>query len=160
MAKVKVNLKVNGKEHSLEVEAATRLLDLLRDELGLIGTKEGCGKGECGTCTVIMDGKTVNSCLVLAPQAEGREITTIEGLGSPEALHPLQEAFITKGAVQCGYCTPGILLSAYNLLNKNPHPPREEIKEGISGNLCRCTGYVKIVEAIEFFSEGRDEHGK
>ncbi len=160
MAKVKVNLKVNGKEHSLEVEAATRLLDLLRDELGLIGTKEGCGKGECGTCTVIMDGKTVNSCLVLAPQADGREIMTIEGLGSPEALHPLQEAFIKKGAVQCGYCTPGIILSAFDLLEKNPRPTREEIKEGISGNLCRCTGYVKIVEAIEFFNEGRGEHDK
>ncbi len=160
MAEVRVTLKVNGKEYTREVEAATRLIDLLRDELRLVGTKEGCGKGECGTCTVIMDGKTVNSCLVLAPQANGREIVTIEGLAPEGKLHPLQEAFIKKGAVQCGYCTPGILLSAQSLLEKNPHPSRDEIKEGIAGNICRCTGYKKIVEAIETVSEGREEHAE
>ncbi len=158
MAKVKVEFKVNGREYSREVEAATRLLDLLRNELGLIGTKEGCGKGECGTCTVLMDGKPVNSCLVLAPQANGREILTIEGLSSGDRLHPLQDAFIKKGAVQCGYCTPGILISAYYLLKNNPRPNRDDIKEGISGNLCRCTGYVKIIEAIESVTEGREGH--
>jgi len=159
MAKIRVTLTVNGISSTREVEAHTRLIDLLRDELRLTGTKEGCGQGECGSCTVIMDGKTVNSCLILAPQADGRDIMTIEGLGTPEKLHPLQESFIRKGAVQCGYCTPGLLLSAYHLLQINPHPDREEIKEGIAGNLCRCTGYVKILEAIEDVAEGRGEDG-
>lgn len=157
MAKINVTLTVNGISSTREVEAHTRLIDLLRDELRLTGTKEGCGQGECGSCTVIMDGKTVNSCLILAPQADGRDIMTIEGLGTPEKLHPLQESFIRKGAVQCGYCTPGLLLSAYHLLQINPQPDREEIKEGIAGNLCRCTGYVKILEAIEDVAEGRGE---
>ena len=157
MAKINVTLTVNGISSTREVEAHTRLSDLLRDELRLTGTKEGCGQGECGSCTVIMDGKTVNSCLILAPQADGRDIMTIEGLGTPEKLHPLQESFIRKGAVQCGYCTPGLLLSAYHLLQIYPHPDREEIKEGIAGNLCRCTGYVKILEAIEDVAEGRGE---
>lgn len=145
-----INLTVNGKAYSLDVTANVRLVDLLRDTLGLTGTKEGCGVGECGACTVIMNGQTVNSCLVLAGQAEGADITTIEGIHGPNGLlHPIQQAFIEKGAVQCGYCTPGMVLSAKALLDQNPDPTVEEIKEGISGNLCRCTGYQQIIEAVE-----------
>ena len=121
---------------------------MLREELGLTGTKEGCGQGDCGACTVIMNGKAVQACLVLALQAEGKEIETIEGLGTPEKLHPLQASFLNNGAVQCGFCTPGMLMSAVALLRKNPRPTEEEIKKGISGNLCRCTGYVKIIKSI------------
>ncbi|GFN36787.1 (2Fe-2S)-binding protein [Tepidimicrobium xylanilyticum] len=145
---VKIDLVVNGVEHSLEVREDMRLIDLLREELGLTGVKEGCSEGECGACTVIMDGKTVNSCLVMAFQAHGSNIITIEGLEEEGKLHPLQKAFIEVGAVQCGFCTPGMILSAKALLDKNPDPTEEEIREGISGNLCRCTGYNKIVEAI------------
>lgn len=144
-----IQLTINGQKYELEVDYELRLIDLLRDELGLTGTKEGCGKGECGTCTVIMDGKTVNSCLVLAFQADGREILTIEGMGTHSNLHPIQEAFIRNGAVQCGYCIPGMVLSTKALLEKYAHPTENQIRRGISGNLCRCTGYQKIVDAIQ-----------
>jgi carbon-monoxide dehydrogenase small subunit len=124
------------------------LLDVIRYKLELTGTKKGCDTGQCGSCTVLLDGKPVNSCLILAMEARGREILTVEGLAKNGQLHPLQEAFIQEGAVQCGYCTPGMLLSAKALLDENPTPTEEEVKEGIAGNLCRCTGYVKIVTAI------------
>ncbi len=144
-----ISLRVNGEERSAEIHEEMRLLDLLRDALHLTGTKEGCGEGECGACTVIMEGKTVNSCMVMAFQAEGKEIITIEGMATKDKLHPIQRAFLEKGAVQCGFCIPGMVLSAKVLLDENPIPTRDEIREGISGNLCRCTGYNKIVDAIE-----------
>ncbi len=146
---LKINLIINGEQHEFMVTPELRLLDLLRDKMGLLGTKEGCGKGECGACTVIMDGKTVNSCMVLAFQADGSDILTIEGMGTPTQLHPIQEAFVNNGAVQCGYCIPGMVLSTKALLDKNSNPTEEEIRRGISGNLCRCTGYQKIVDAIQ-----------
>ncbi|QGP91191.1 Nicotinate dehydrogenase small FeS subunit [Neomoorella glycerini] len=143
-------LKVNGQEYQVEAPADITLLELLRENLGLTGTKEGCGKGECGACTVILDGQAVNSCLVPAAKAEGSEVLTIEGLAPPGGqLHPLQEAFISEGAVQCGFCTPGMIMSAKALLDQNPRPTREEIKVALSGNLCRCTGYAKIITAVE-----------
>ncbi|WP_352418369.1 (2Fe-2S)-binding protein [Proteiniborus sp.] len=145
----KIELNVNGKVHSVEIDEDMRLVDVLRDKLGLLGAKEGCGEGECGACTVIMDGETVASCLVMAFQAEGKEILTIEGLGDENNLHPIQKAFLDEGAVQCGFCIPGMVLSAKALLDKNPSPNRNEIREAISGNLCRCTGYNKIVNAVE-----------
>ncbi|MFA5523836.1 MAG: (2Fe-2S)-binding protein [Tissierellales bacterium] len=145
----KIELKVNGKIHSIDIEEDMRLIDVLRDKLGLLGTKEGCGEGECGACTIIMDGETVASCLVMAFQAEGKEILTIEGLGDEENLDPIQQAFLDEGAVQCGFCIPGMVLSAKALLDKKESPNRDEIKEAISGNLCRCTGYHKIVNAVE-----------
>ena len=145
---------VNGVKRTLSVGGEERLLDVLRDRLGLLGTKEGCGVGECGACTIVMDGRKVNSCMVLAAQAEGAEIVTIEGLeGSDGTLHPLQQAFIDAGAVQCGFCTPGMILSGYELLLKNPDPSRDDIRRAISGNLCRCTGYQQIVEAIDMAAE-------
>lgn len=143
----KICLKVNGKSYETEISSNLRLIDFLRDELKLKGTKEGCSEGECGACTVIVNGKTVNSCLVLAASCNNAEITTIEGIGSDE-LHPLQKAFMEVGAVQCGYCIPGMLLSAKAILDKNLNASEEEIREGISGNLCRCTGYQKIVEGV------------
>jgi len=142
-------LTINGKRRKMETTPSTRLLDLLRDDLHLTGTKEGCGKGECGACTVIMNGELIASCLVLAPQADGAVITTIEGIGNGENLDPIQEAFIETGAVQCGFCTPGMILATKKLLEENTHPREEEIKRGISGNLCRCTGYQKIIDAIK-----------
>lgn len=141
-------MKVNGVPVQVLVDPTWTLLRVIREELRLTGTKKGCGQGDCGVCTVIMNGKAVNACLVLALQVEGKEIETIEGLGTPEKLHPLQTSFIKNGAVQCGFCTPGVLMSAAALLRKNPHPSEDEIKRGISGNLCRCTGYVKIIKAI------------
>jgi carbon-monoxide dehydrogenase small subunit len=146
--KMILRMKVNGKTVEAGVDPTWTLLRVLREELGLTGTKEGCGQGDCGACTVIMNGKAVHACLVLAMQAEGKEVETVEGLGTPEKLHPLQASFLNNGAVQCGFCTPGMLMSAVALLRKNPHPTEEEIKKGISGNLCRCTGYVKIIKAI------------
>lgn len=143
-----IELTVNGRLHELAVAQNRRLVDLLREELGLTGTKEGCGQGECGSCTVLLDGKPVNACLVLALQAEGRRITTIEGLERDGVLHPLQRAFVEKGAVQCGYCTPGMLLSAKALLDRIPQPTDGEIRKALSGNLCRCTGYQKIIDSV------------
>ena len=153
MDKVKVNMFVNGKPVSLEVKPYARLLDVLREDLGLTGTKEGCGVGECGACTVIVDGETVNTCLTLAASMDGKHITTIEGLMENEKLHPIQEAFIKHNALQCGFCTPGLIMSAKALLDSNPHPSTEQIKVAISGNLCRCTGYEQVVDAIKEVAE-------
>lgn len=147
MPSLKMNL--NGKDVSVEVEPSALLVDVLRDQLGLIGTKVGCSNGECGACTVLLDGEAVVSCLLPAMKADGRSVVTIEGLGMEGELHALQRAFIEEGAVQCGYCIPGMLMSAKALLDKNPNPSEEEIKRAISGNLCRCTGYVKIIKAIK-----------
>lgn len=143
-----VQIKVNERWQALEVESSDRLVDVLRDRLGLTGTKLGCGKGDCGACTVLLNNAPVNSCLVLAVQADQKEVITVEGLGK-EGLDPLQQAFAEHNAIQCGYCTPGMVLSARALLNETPHPTEGEIKRGISGNLCRCTGYVQIIEAIQ-----------
>jgi carbon-monoxide dehydrogenase small subunit len=145
---VTVACTINGETHRLRVETHLTLLEMLRDRLGLTGTKLGCGVGECGACTVLMDGDAVNACLVLAAQADGADIWTVEGLEREGRLDPLQEAFVRRGAVQCGFCTPGMLMSAKALLARNPHPSDEEIRVAISGNLCRCTGYQQIVEAI------------
>ena len=142
-----LNLTVNGEDFELYVESARTLSDVLREELKLTGTKTACSSGKCGACTVLIDGKAVKSCLILAPQAQGKEILTIEGLGK-DGLHPVQQAFIDRFAVQCGYCTPGQILSAKALLDENPEPTLEEVKEALVGNLCRCTGYVKIVDAV------------
>ena len=149
MDKIKVNMVVNGEARSVEVNANARLLDVLREDLGLTGTKEGCGVGECGACTVIVDGETVNSCLVLAGSMEGKEITTIEGVAKDGELDLIQEKFIEHHALQCGFCTPGFVMSTKALLDVNPDPSEEEIRMAVSGNLCRCTGYDQIVEAIE-----------
>jgi carbon-monoxide dehydrogenase small subunit len=143
-----ISLIVNGIQHELEVKSNRTLLEVLRNDLGLNGTKEGCGTGDCGACTVLLDGKAVNSCLVLAADAHGRSVTTVEGLERDGKLDPLQEAFVEEGSVQCGFCTPGMLMAAKGLLNENPAPTEEEIRRGIAGNLCRCTGYVRIVRAI------------
>ena len=139
---------VNGQNHEIPAEPGRTLLDVLRYELGLTGTKEGCGTGSCGSCTVLLDGEAVNSCLVLAVEVEGKEITTIEGLSRQDKLHPLQQAFMDEGAVQCGFCTPGVILTAKAFLDSNPHPAESQIRRAIAGNLCRCTGYDKIVRAI------------
>ena len=151
--KCQIRVRVNGSIVSVEVDGAERLLDVLRDKLDLKGPKEGCGTGDCGACTVILNKETVPSCLVLAAGLDGSEITTIEGIGSAEELHPLQEAFIQSGAVQCGFCIPGIITSAKNLLDSNPSPTREEVREALVGNLCRCTGYMRIVEAVMMAAE-------
>ena len=151
--KIAITLNVNGKEYPLEVKANEILLNVLRDRLGLMGTKYGCGIGECGACTVLLDGKAILSCQSLAFTADGKKITTIEGLEYNGALHPLQQAFIDEGAVQCGYCTPGMILSAKALLDTKPDPSNQEIKQAIRGNLCRCTGYTNIVRAIKTASE-------
>ena len=143
-----VNLNVNGRDYPVEVKPHWTLLKVIREEIGLTGTKCGCAAGECGACTVLVDGKPILSCLTLAAQAEGRKITTIEGLADGAKLHPLQEAFVEHSAIQCGFCTPGMILSAKALLDENPDPTEKEVREAISTNLCRCTGYVKIVEAI------------
>ncbi len=140
---------LNGEEIRIETPSDRRVVDILREDLHLTGTKEGCGTGECGACAILVDGENRLSCLMLAAQLEGRKVTTIEGLAEGERLHPIQQAFVEYGAVQCGFCTPGMILTAVDLLQKNPDPTRMEIREGISGNLCRCTGYQKIVDAIE-----------
>jgi carbon-monoxide dehydrogenase small subunit len=149
MPKTLVRLKVNGASHEVAVNPRDTLAQALREGCGLTGTKVGCDLGTCGCCTVLLDGKAALSCLTLALEAEGREITTIEGIGQGSKLHPLQEAFATCGGSQCGYCTPGFVLASAALLDRNASPSREEIRDAISGNLCRCTGYVKIVDAIE-----------
>ena len=144
-----LRMTVNGNRVEVAVKPTWTLLRVLREELRLTGTKKGCEQGDCGACTILMDGEAVNACLVLALQAESKVLQTIEGLGSPERLHPLQESFIRNGAVQCGFCTAGMLMSATALLKKNSDPDTGEIKRGISGNLCRCTGYIKIIKAIK-----------
>ncbi|MGP3778520.1 (2Fe-2S)-binding protein [Halanaerobium saccharolyticum] len=153
MAKLDVELTVNGEKHKLKVGSQERLLDTIREQLKLTGTKEGCSVGECGACTVIVDDQAVNSCMVLTAQVDGSEIITVEGLESKSGLHPLQKAFIEKQAVQCGFCTPGMLMSALALLNTNPVPSKEEIKTALEGNLCRCTGYQQIIDAVEMAAE-------
>lgn len=151
--KCTIELKVNREKYHLEVESHRTLLDVIRNEIGLKGTKEGCGEGRCGACTVLMNGKAVNSCLILAVETADCEIITIEGLATEDKLHPIQSSFIKHGAVQCGFCTPGTILSAKALLDKNPHPTESEVRRAIAGNLCRCTGYSKIVEAISRVNE-------
>jgi carbon-monoxide dehydrogenase small subunit len=148
-----IQLRVNGETYEVAIQPWRTLLEVLRNEIGLTGVKRGCDEGDCGACTVIMDGKTVSSCITLAIEAQGKDITTIEGLAKNGQLHPLQSAFVEHGAIQCGFCTSGMILSAKALLDENPTPTEEEVREGISGNLCRCTGYVKIVEAIMAVSE-------
>jgi carbon-monoxide dehydrogenase small subunit len=148
-----LKMKVNGEEVEVAVKPTWTLLRVLREELGFTGTKKGCEQGDCGSCTIILDGRAVNACLVLALQAQSKEIETIEGMGTPDRLHPLQESFIKNGAVQCGFCTPGMLMSASAMLRENPSPNLQEIKRGISGNLCRCTGYTKILKAIQEVSK-------
>jgi carbon-monoxide dehydrogenase small subunit len=145
---VEIEFNLNGSTIKLKVEPNETLLDVLRHRLKLTGAKKGCNTGECGACTVLMNGKPVNSCLILAPKANGKDVLTIEGLGSPDMLHPLQEALINSNAVQCGFCIPGIIMSAKALLDEDPNPTREDVQEALSGNLCRCTGYVPIIEAI------------
>ena len=151
--KYKVNFYVNDEPVELYVDANKTMLRVLREELALTGTKEGCGAGECGACTVIADGKPVNACLVLAPELDGMHITTVEGLAKNGELTPLQKSFVDLSALQCGFCTPGFLMSATALLEENPRPSREEIIDAISGNLCRCTGYARVVEAIQRAAE-------
>jgi carbon-monoxide dehydrogenase small subunit len=149
-----VRFKLNGDAVEVDIEPHLSLLQLLRDRLGLMGTKEGCGMGECGACTVLLNGQTINSCIFPASEAEGKEVTTIEGIvGAHGDLHPIQKAFVEYGAVQCGFCTPGMVLSAKALLDENPKPSEDEIRNGIAGNLCRCTGYLQIVQAIKAVSE-------
>ncbi len=147
--KQQIALRINGESYELEIEPRRLLIDVIRDNLSLTGTKEGCDFGNCGSCSVLIDGKPVLSCLTLAVEAQGKDILTIEGLAKDGQLHPLQQAFIDHGAIQCGFCTPGMLLSAKALLDENPRPTTAEVKEALSGNLCRCTGYTKIIEAVE-----------
>jgi len=156
--KRKISLIVNGRSATLNVHAMERLLDVLRNELGLTGTKEGCGEGECGSCSVLMDGELVNSCLIPALQTNGATIVTVEGLAADGRLTALQQAFVECGGAQCGICTPGMLLAAHHLLRKNPNPSLDEVREGLAGNLCRCTGYMQIFEAV--MEAGRREYAK
>ena len=153
---MEIRFTLNGKHVQVEVPGTWTLLRLLRQKLGLTGTKEGCGIGECGSCTVLLDGMPVNSCLLMAPKVEGKRVETVEGLGTKDSLHPLQKSFIDHGAVQCGFCTPGILMSSKALLDRNPRPTMEEIENAIAGHLCRCTGYQQIIEAVE----GASKQGK
>ncbi len=148
MSQLTLNLRVNGQPRATTTAAHRTLLDVLRDDFGLYGAKDGCGEGECGACTVLLDGRAVNACLVLAGQADGRDVTTIEGLAAGDELHPAQRHFMLSGAVQCGFCTPGLILSAVDLLRHNPRPDDEQIRRALTGNLCRCTGYSQIIEAV------------
>jgi len=148
VAKRRIRLKVNGELEELDVEPWRTLLEVLREDLGLTSVKEGCGTGDCGSCTVILNGRAVNSCLVLAVDADGGEVLTVEGLSNGPELHPLQKAFIKHGAIQCGFCTPGMIMAAKALLDENPNPSPEEVKEALSGNICRCAGYSNIVKAV------------
>ena len=154
--KIRVTCTVNGKAMKFSAFPMERLLDVLREQIGLTGTKEGCGEGECGACSVLLDSKLVNSCLVPAAQVEGAEIRTIEGLATGEQLHAVQECFITHGGAQCGICTPGMILAAVNLLERNPQPAEADIREALAGNLCRCTGYTKIFESVVRACEPRN----
>ena len=149
---------LNGRESVSLAAGNTTLLDVLRDEMHLTGVKKGCETGECGACTILLDGQNVNACMLLVGEVEGRSVTTIEGLEENGEMDFVQRAFAEKGAIQCGYCTPGMILSVKGLLNRNPNPSREEIKEGIAGNLCRCTGYEQIIEAVEYAVEWRRQH--
>jgi carbon-monoxide dehydrogenase small subunit len=151
--KQEIELKVNGQIYEVEVQPWRTLLEVLRDQLSLTGTKQSCGEGHCGACTVIVDGQAVNSCLMLALEAQGKEIQTIEALSRGGQLHPIQEAFVTHGAVQCGFCSPGMIMAAKAFLDQNPDPSEEETKKAVSGHLCRCTGYVQIIEAIKAAAE-------
>lgn len=157
---MEIQLIINEKEYKVDIDVNMRLIDLLRDKLGLIGTKEGCGEGECGACTIIMDGESVNSCMVMAFQANGSNLVTIEGLEKNGELHPLQRAYMEEGSVQCGFCIPGMIMSTKALLDKSPNPSRDEIREGMSGNLCRCTGYNKAIDAAEKAIEYLKEEAK
>lgn len=154
---MEVELLVNGKKEKIKIQSNVTLLHLLREELMLTGTKEGCGIGQCGACTVLLDGRAVNACLVLAADVQGKEVWTIEGLAQHGELHPLQKALIELNAIQCGFCTPGMVMVTVALLKENPHPTLDEVKEAIKGNFCRCTGYKKILEAIQ---QGADEIGR
>jgi carbon-monoxide dehydrogenase small subunit len=155
MTDVSVGTVINGRRYRLAIHPNQTLLELLRNELALTGTKCGCGVGECGVCTVLLDGEPVNSCLVLAAQVDGKEVGTVEGLAHDGVLHPLQESFLDHDAVHCGFCTPGMLMSAKALLDRTPHPDEREIRTALSGNLCRCTGYVQIVDAIRSSAENK-----
>ncbi len=153
MPKQLISLTVNGRQREIAVEPHWTLLETVRETLGLTGPKEGCGTGDCGACTMTVDGRIVTSCLMLAPQANGREVTTIEGLQNNGSLDPVQQAFIDAGGLQCGFCIPGMIVAARNLLDDNPSPTLDQIREGLAGNLCRCTGYTKIYEAVELAAE-------
>ena len=157
---MQIEFIVNGKTERLDVPGGKRLLDVLREDLHLTGAKEGCGEGECGACTVLMDGEAVHSCMVLAGQLSGHSVTTIEGLEEDGRLGVLQNAFVEQGAVQCGYCTPGMIMSAAGLLNRTPDPTEEEIRVALSGNICRCSGYVQIVAAVKAAAEVLRQEGK
>ena len=157
MALIPITLHVNGQKVSLETESHRTLLEVLREDLGLTGTKSNCQEGECGACTVMVDGRTVNSCLYLAIRAQGKSVVTVEGLAGDSGLHPIQEAFLQHGAVQCGYCTPGFLVSAAAVLGANRHPSEQEVKRALAGNICRCTGYVNIIRALQAAMQGENQ---
>jgi carbon-monoxide dehydrogenase small subunit len=153
MPKQIINLRINGQTREVAVEPSWTLLETVREALGYTGAKEGCGTGDCGACSMLVDGRLITSCLMLAPQADGREIVSIEGLATNGTLHPVQQAFIDTGGVQCGFCTPGMVMAATDLLTHNPKPTFEEVREGLAGNLCRCTGYTKIFQAVELAAQ-------
>jgi carbon-monoxide dehydrogenase small subunit len=153
MPKQIINLRLNGQPHEIAVEPNWTLLETVREALGFTGSKEGCGTGDCGACSMILDGRLITSCLMLAPQADGRDVTTVEGLAHNGTLHPVQQAFIDTGGVQCGFCTPGMIMAAKALLDRNKSPTLQEIRDGLAGNLCRCTGYSKIYQAVELAAE-------
>ena len=156
----RINVKVNGKPYETDVETRLLLVHFIREQLGLTGTHVGCDTSNCGACTVLLDGKAVKSCAVLAVQADGREVRTVEGLAADGNLHPIQEGFMQEHGLQCGFCTPGMMMTAVALLSKNPHPSEEQIRMGISGNLCRCTGYVNIVKSIQYAAQKMEGGGK
>ena len=154
---VKINFTINGEEKEMEVDPSKKLLDFIREDLGLTGTKYGCGSGDCGNCTILVNGKPKTSCIMITPQIDGKEITTIEGITEKDETHPIQEAFMEAGAIQCGYCTPAMVLTTKWFIEKNPNPTREEAKKALSGVLCRCTGYKKIVDAVMLASNKINE---